>query len=185
MTNISTDKHSTDRAIDDQRIRQWLDDDMDSLPQGVSQQLAERRLQAFRDAASPLTSTSGTGWKQWLGALLATPRLATGVPLMAVVAMVAGLLVWQSPVPDTMLDTAPAIAANNSAIEPIANEREIAAAGESVTSATVSETALDIDMVMAMAELDESEWGMLQDLEFAYWLSELPDASIPATDGAG
>ena len=40
-------------------------------------------------------------------------------------------------------------------------------------------------MAMALAELDESEWGMLQDLEFAYWLSELPDASNPAPDGAG
>lgn len=34
------------------------------------------------------------------------------------------------------------------------------------------------DMLMAMAELEEDEWTLVQDLEFAYWLSEQPNEAL-------
>jgi len=33
-------------------------------------------------------------------------------------------------------------------------------------------------VLLAMAELDEQEWVLVQDLQFAYWLSEQPDAVL-------
>lgn len=34
------------------------------------------------------------------------------------------------------------------------------------------------DMLLAMAELEEDEWALVQDLEFAYWLSEQPNEAL-------
>ncbi|WP_028294589.1 hypothetical protein [Oceanobacter kriegii] len=158
----SRNQHGSERAADEQRIRQWLEQDIDAMPDELSQQLAARRMQAFREAASPLQS-SRFGVLRQLG--LNGWQAGASMAALATVALAVWLVAGPVPSSDS------------------ARTAELALGSEPLTTTTDEFT--ELDMAMALAELDESEWGMLQDLEFAYWLSELPDASNPAPDGAG
>lgn len=53
-----------------------------------------------------------------------------------------------------------------------------------VSTATQVAAATEMGDLIELYEIDQQDWDMLQDLDFAIWLSELPDENLPL-DRAG
>jgi hypothetical protein len=166
MISKSADK--TSRAgpvtvtVTEQQLLALLDEQAEALPESLTDQLAQRRAAAFGQAMADTdtrrTSTSATWYSR--------PLLPVGVTACLILASVIWLIQAGKGAP----------AGTHSSGHDTAALAQVEAQVEAQQQ---------LDDMMALAALDEDEWDILQQLEFAYWLSELPNANPPVLDKAG
>ncbi len=170
MISKSADKTSRvgQATVTEQQLLALLDEQAETLPEPLTDQLAQRRAAAFRQAMANIdrrrTSTSAI-WYWFTGSLLPLGGVTACLILVSVI--------W-------LLQAEEGAPAGTYPSSYDANITTLAA-----FEAQQVEAQQRLDDMMALAELGEDEWDMLQQLEFAYWLSELPDANPPILDKAG
>ncbi|WP_221799421.1 hypothetical protein [Oceanobacter mangrovi] len=156
-TEATATSDKADQPID-QLLRDSLQQQEQRLERRLQDQLASRRAQAFRNALQQHPPVSARPHKKyWL-----LPQTGAGWSMAAV--LLVGLVWWSQP------------------SEP---EQQRVAADSTQIDTGVNTANPALQDMLVISELDEADWDMIQDLEFAYWLSELPDDQIQAGKKAG
>jgi hypothetical protein len=158
MTNLTENKE--DKALE--AARQSLDQSVDKMPEDLSAALVAARQRALgaHSAAGSDNETSAPSNVFQLRSSFGRNRMLWGGAIAASCAALTLTLVLRQPGGDEFL--------------PVGS-------GDSFTLDTQDYLLEDAEgSVLLLAEMDETEWDLVQELEFALWLSEFGDEASAA-----